>query len=431
MSKFILVSPLLFIAFPAFAYLDPGSGNALVYLLVSLFGAVIYFLKSVFYRVFGFLRGEKSETRKNDEIVIFSEGRNYWLTFKPILEELINRNIPFTYLSMDVLDPALTIDHPCMHSQYVGENTSGFSRVAHAEGLIMLSTTPNIGTKGFPLPRPKKISCLVHIWHSVSDTSFYHIGALDKYDVALTVGECFIPSIRYIEEKRHLKAKEVISVGLPYLDELKANLNNNSQTDKSSTSKKTILIAPSWGDKNCLAIYGYDFIKELATKGFYLIIRPHPQSLIVEKKFIENIKKDLSKFPNISFDFDIDGSKSMQKADLLVSDKSSIRFDFAFLYEKPVLTLDIPLHDLNAYEASILDELWEETHSERLGMRITLEHKNNIVNAIQETLLITPQDIRSFRLETVSNWGHSSKEIVDWTLTKIQKLKSSNTVLVK
>ena len=218
MSKLLIVSPLLLIAFPAFAYLDPGSGNALVYLLVSLFGAVSYFLKSAFYRVLSLIKGEKFEAVKDDDIVIFSEGKSYWLTFKPIVEEFIRRGIPFTYLSMDVRDPALTIEHNCMHSRYVGDGASGFSKVAHSKAWLMLSTTPNIGTNGFPLPRPKNIKCLAHIWHSVCDTGFYHIGALDNYDVALTVGDCFIPSVKLVEEKRSLKTKEIVSVGLPYLD---------------------------------------------------------------------------------------------------------------------------------------------------------------------------------------------------------------------
>lgn len=421
MSKLILVSPLLFIAFPAFAYLDPGSGNALVYLLVSLFGAVTYFLKSAFYRVLGFLRGEKFEAHKNDEIVIFSEGKSYWLTFKPITEEFIKRNIPFTYLTMDVRDPALTIDHPNMHSRYVGESNSGFSKVAHASGLVMLSTTPNIGTTGFPLPRPQKIKCLAHIWHSVCDTSFYLLGSLDHYDAALTVGDCFIPSIRSVEEKQHLNPKEILSVGLPYLDELKKKLNSGG--NYASNNEKTILIAPSWGSKNCLIVYGVQFIKQLANLKYRIIIRPHPQSLKVEKEFIQTIQSELKDFDNILFDFDIDGSESMRQADLLISDKSSIRFDFAFLYEKPVLTLDIPLKDLSVYEASIVGQLWEESHSEQLGIRLTPDQKSEIVIAVKKALDITPQDIRSFRESTIQNWGHSAEAIADWTLNKVKELR--------
>ena len=62
----------------AWAYLDPGSGNALLYLLISLFGAVTYFVKSFFYRCLSFIKGEKIEVKADDDLMIFSEGKNYW-----------------------------------------------------------------------------------------------------------------------------------------------------------------------------------------------------------------------------------------------------------------------------------------------------------------------------------------------------------------
>lgn len=90
------------------AYLDPGSGNALIYLLFSLVGAVTYFVKSSFYKFLGIFNknyaGEASGEKIHSEVAIFSEDKSYWLTFKPIVEELIKREIHFSYLSMDVED---------------------------------------------------------------------------------------------------------------------------------------------------------------------------------------------------------------------------------------------------------------------------------------------------------------------------------------
>ena len=41
-SLYILFCICFFIFSTAYAYLDPGTGNALVYVVISLFGAVIY-----------------------------------------------------------------------------------------------------------------------------------------------------------------------------------------------------------------------------------------------------------------------------------------------------------------------------------------------------------------------------------------------------
>ena len=406
----------------AFAYLDPGSGNALVYLVISLFGAITYFLKTAFYKVLSFIKGEKYEQKVDDNIVIFSEGKNYWLTFKPVIEALIERKVPFTYLTMDVEDPALTIENDHMHSKYVGEGSVGFSRVAHRSALVMLSTTPNMGCPGFPLPRPQNVKCLAHIWHSVCDTGFYHMGALDHYDAALVVGDWTKSSIRKIEELRRLKQKEIVAVGLPYLDELSYSVKSSTKENE----KKTILVAPSWGPKSCLAVYGTEFLAELAKQNYEVIVRPHPQSLKVEKDFIDEIQETLENVDGVYFDFAVSGADSMAKADLLISDKSSIRFDFAFLYEKPVLTLDIPLANLDIYEASLLDGLWEETQSDKIGKRLTIENKEKILSAVQETICMQPADIRSVRESTIANWQCSGKAIAEWTISKIAELKNKS-----
>lgn len=255
-TKIFVCIPLFLIALPCSAYLDPGSGNALIALLVSLSGAIVFFFKTVFYKVKKCLRGELSEKQENvhiSGISLFSEGRNYWLTYKPIIEELIRREIPFNYYTVDMEDPALTIDHPLMESKFLGEGQAGLTRLQGIRAKILLTTTPNIGTNGFPLKRPKNVTKLVHIWHSVCDTSFYHKGALDHYDVALTVADWVEDNIRIIEKARNLKKKEVLAVGLPYFDELLKKVKTEKVTLQKS-NKKVVLIAPSWGNKNCLKL---------------------------------------------------------------------------------------------------------------------------------------------------------------------------------
>ena len=78
----------------AYAYLDPGTGNALIYVALSLIGAVFYFVKGFFYKIIK-RKEEQSETlsdskktEKHHSIVLFNEGKSYWNTFKPVIEKL-------------------------------------------------------------------------------------------------------------------------------------------------------------------------------------------------------------------------------------------------------------------------------------------------------------------------------------------------------
>ena len=49
-AAYVFLISVFLIPSTAYAYLDPGTGNALVYVFLSLLGAVFYFLKGVFYR---------------------------------------------------------------------------------------------------------------------------------------------------------------------------------------------------------------------------------------------------------------------------------------------------------------------------------------------------------------------------------------------
>ena len=318
-----------FVPSTVYAYLDPGTGNVLVYVFVSLFGMVIYSLKGLFYRIVG----EKEETKTNgktngfgNEIVIFSEGKAYWNTFKPIVKALLDKKAYFSYYTMDVDDPCLTIDNPYIRNRYIGNGNMAFSKIGHLKAKVMLSTTPNIGSEGYPIPRSK-----------------------------------------------NTPAKELYPAGLPYLDELALR---KEQTEQEIVEKKSdkpvVLVAPSWGIKGCLTQYGYHFIELLARAGFNIIIRPHPQSLKVEKALLDTIQKALKAYDNISWDYEVDGTASMKAADILISDTSAVRVDFLFIYQKPIITLEMPYGDMQEFEWVDLKESWMEQALATMGYTIKM-----------------------------------------------------------
>lgn len=406
-----------------FAYLDPGSGNALICLILSLAGAAVYFVKSLFYRLIGFFTGKKvnRQTEVVPDLVIFSEGKTYFLTFKGIIEELIARKIHFTYLSMDVLDPALEIDSEYMHSKYVGEGAIGFSRIEQCAGRILLATTPNIGCPGYPLRRPRGIRLMVHVCHSVCDLTYLKVGSLDHYDVSFDLGPWMEPRTRIVEKKRNLTPHRCFPIGLPYMDELirehqqvKARVSEREQDEDKEAPKPCILIAPSWGAKNSLKIFGSKFIDELLRLNYQVILRPHPQSFKFDEKFYEELRERLNKAPNFHYDTAISGTESMSKADLLISDVSGFRFDFAFIYGKPVLTLKVPAQDLSSFEASVIGSVWEEAYEGRLGAVLTQKHGGDILTYVEKLL---KQDFsesdRALYDELIFNHGTSAKAAVD------------------
>jgi hypothetical protein len=403
---------IILLSFPstAYAYLDPGTGNILAYLVIGLFGAIAYSLKNVFWSIFG-KKPKGDQAIDHEAISIFSEGRNYWNTFKPIVTALIDMEQPFSYYSMDIHDPGLAIHNRFMRSKYVGKEGAAFARIEHARSKVMLSTTPNIGAPGFPLKRPKHVDVLVHVCHSVDAVPWYKKGSLDNYDAVMLTGDFMEAGIRCLERARGLKEKDLIPAGLPYLDELKSNMSDPLPP----TDGKTVLIAPSWGEKGCLSTYGESFIKNLAQAGFNVILRPHPQSWKSEKEMLDGIKKATESFSNVEWDTAPDGSPSFERADILISDTSNVRFDFALLYERPVITLKIPLSDLGTFEISDMESIWSSEAELIIGSIVTEDQIADIAPIVRNILAnSTKKNLETFRNASIHNFGSSGKTIAEY-----------------
>lgn len=392
-----------------FAYLDPGSGSALVGTIVAVAGAAVFSLKSLFYRIVG---AKKQADASDQDMAIFSEGRNYWGTFREIVEELIARRIHFAYYTTDLHDPALCIDSEYMHARlFDARKAASYPKLARIRAKLLLATTPNIGTPGYPLARPAGVGKLVHVFHAFADISAYHIGSLDEYDVVLSVGPQQEKPIREVEKARGLRHKTIIPVGLPYFD---AQFHALTGQEAGHDDRRTILVGPSWGAKGLLREYGTAFICDLARAGYDVIVRPHPQSYIAEPDFIRKCQAETAACTNVVWDSETVGTAAMLASDLLISDTSSIRFDYAFLYGKPVVTLDIPHEKQLEYEGQFMSEIWTDSAARRLGRVLTHADIGSIVPIVGDVLASGAADVKRFRDETIANLGTSAKAVVDF-----------------
>jgi hypothetical protein len=400
----------------AFAYLDPGSGAVLINLLIAGIAALIYALKGLFFRLIG-----KDQVPKPQavmvELALFSEGSAYLHTFQPLAEALIIAEIHFAYYSLEIEDPLLRLDNPFCHNRFLGNGAMGRFRANNIPEPIVLSTTPNISCPGYPIKRSPKTQTLIHVFHSMVDIAMYRKGSLDHYDTVILPGEKHIPSVREIERKRGLKPKQLLSLGTPYLD----SLLQEKQSTRQIAQENCILVASSWGDKGLLKQYGIAPFIALAEHGYQVILRPHPHSLKHEPEFIKDLQKHSAALPGIEWDTQLSPVESMSKAKLLISDTSSVRFDFAFIYEKPVLTLEIPVSAMPGFERDDLGAIWSDQAVYEIG---TVLCKSEVQDGLEAAVKQTLRDfdsarIKAFRQTMVANFGCAAERIVE-SLREVQ-----------
>ena len=141
----------------------------------------------------------------------------------------------------------------------------------------------------------------------------------------------------------------------------------------------------------------------------------------VEGEFLKKLQNEFKYTSSLEFDFNPDATDSMMKSDLMISDKSGVRFDYALIYEKPVLTLDVPATSLDEYEAILLGRLWGEDEAKLIGVKLQPNQKDQIMDAIEKTLMFKPENIKKLRESVLVNYGTSADRIVDWISYEISE----------
>lgn len=362
-------------------YIDPGTGSMLFSVLIGLVTAVFFSAKALIIKLkFLFSNGGMKAKRESENIAIYSEGKQYWNVFKPILDELEKRKVKAKFYTSSKDDFVFNQNYEYIESEYIGEGNKAFFRLMFVEAQICLMTTPGLDV--YQLKRSKGIKHYSHILHAVDDATNYRLFGLDFFDSVLLSGEYQKEGIRELEEKRGIKEKELVVIGSTYLDELNNKIKN---LPPRQNNRKTILLAPSWGEEGMLKKYGKKLLEKFINTDWHVIIRPHPQSLKVESETIAELQ-EYTKDKNFEWDFEVDNIHSLSNSDIMITDFSGIMFDYAFLFNKPFLYINQNFNP-EIYDFSDCDkESWKFRTAREIGIELTLDNIENINSLIEEAL---------------------------------------------
>lgn len=407
----------------AFAYLDPGTGSMLLSVIVGMVSSGYFFVRklpSLIRATFFKLSGNKEDLR-NNSIVFYAESKSYWSTFKPVLEALAKKKTKVTYLTSDENDPVFKSGwDEWVNAKFIGKGQSAYTALGFLEADVFALTTPGIDV--LQIRRSPGVKKYVHIVHAVGDIHTYKLYSFDYYDAFFCSGIGQQKSLRALEAIRKTKPKELPLLGCPYMDLFVDRLKEVGEPDAN-----TVLLAPTWGRNGLLTRTGSLIPKLLAQAGYHVILRPHPQSFISDKEVIEQLQQELQDIDNIEWDRNPDGFKSLSRAKLMISDVSSVIFDFAFVFLRPVITVgNGPLKE--GFEAwKVPHDAWDTDAFNTLGKRILPGHENEIVLAVKE-LLNRHEDMRSrieeIREANVVNFGHAGEPIAQALIDMAASVKS-------
>ena len=408
-SGYMLLVFLAFLPQPLAAYLDPGTGSMLFSALVGLVSTLYFTLRSsavtLRLKLAGLLLGRNKTTMATqpaNNIVFFSEGRQYWNCFSPILQELETRQIRAIYWTMDPEDPGLDPTSQTINSQgfkyietrFIGKGYTAFAQMNALKADICIMTTPGLDV--LQIRRSKKVKHYSHIIHALDDLTTYRVFGTDYFDSVLLSGEHQIEALEGLEAVRNIAKKQKYIIGCTYLDVLQQKLDlrtkqktqdhipphfltdrqnekrNEDNFNKNNFNKDAfcVLVAPSWGPNGLLAKYGTELLFPLLEAGYQLIVRPHPQSRISEADLLSNLQQQLSPYTHqFHWDFEQDNIHALLTSDVMISDFSSVIYDYVILMQKPAFIAEFTFN-YDGYDAMDLlpREPWTISAAREVGI---------------------------------------------------------------
>lgn len=280
------------------------------------------------------------------KIVFYSEKNGFYKYYKNIIEEIIRRtNIVIHYITSDPKDEVFEMESEQFKPYYIGENRM-IVLMMKMETDIMVMTTPDL--ENFQLKRSyvKKDIEYIYIPHDVNSSNLtFHKNALDHFDTIFTSGPQNKDELAEREEKFGLPRKNLVEWGSSVIDNM-TDAYREMVKEELEKSRKTVLIAPSWQKDNILDSCIEQMLDQLIKTDYEIIVRPHPQYV---RHFEGRIDALAEKYKNfgVIFQKDFSSNKTVYMADLLITDWSSISFEYAFSTLKPVLFVDTPMKVVN------------------------------------------------------------------------------------
>lgn len=403
-------------------YIDPGTGSMLFSILIGAAATLFFLGKAAILKLkllFSAKKNGVSTTADSNfkNYVIYNEGLQYWNVFKPVCDEFEKRQIELTYYTSAQNDPCFEQNYKFVKPEFIGEGNMAFVKLNMLSAGVILMTTP--GLQVYQLKRSKKVKHYAHVLHAASDATMYRLFGIDYFDSVLLSGDYQKNDIITLEKQRDIKAKELVTVGCPYLD----TLNDKIQSiQKEENHNFTVLVSPSWGKSSLLTKYGEKLLDPLVKTNWNIIIRPHPQSKKSEPEILKRLEEMYKNCTNVSWDYERDNIYSMKKSDIMISDFSGIIYDYTFLCDKPVIYVNANL-DLRPYDAYDIDggkNIWQFKTLKEIGIELDDSNFEDIESIIKNAT--DSADLAEKRKKAKQEaWMHQSeagKNIVEFMIQK-------------
>lgn len=379
-------------------------------------------------------RREREDYRRffsvaNKHVVFYSEGSGFYKYFQRLIKYLLSHsNLIIHYITSDPDDQIFRIadQEPRIRAYYIGEKKL-ITLMMKMDADIVIMTMPDLENYHIKRSYVKQDVEYIMMFHGCTSTHMVlRERALDHYDTHFCVGPYQVKEIRYTEEKYKLPAKNLIVTGYGLIEDL---VESYEKMDKKNNDNPQILIAPSYQADNILDSCIDGLLNVLFDRGYHIIVRPHPQYIRRAPQKIEAFRKKYQKEleENVfEFQTDFSSSETVYQSDIVITDWSTISYEFSFTTLKPTLFINTPMKVINPHYTEYPMPPLDITLRSRIGQELELDRidkAGEIVSDMLEHQDKYTQMIRDTRNDLMPEFGHSAEIGGHYILTQLMKKK--------
>lgn len=368
----------------------------------------------------------KGKTLEEMKLMFYSEQSGFYKYFENIINALLEKSDEdIYYVTSDPNDKIFQCGNDRIKPYYVSGNQL-IALMMKLECQMVVMTTPDLEKYHIKRSKVRKDIEYIFVDHACTGINLtYRTGALDYFDTIFIVSKIYGMEIREIEKLRNTRRKRIVKVGYGLIDNMIAAYD---AMEKVENEKPTILIAPSWQYDNILDSCLDKILGSLVCGKYKVIVRPHPQYI---RRFPLQMESIIEKYrdqfgPDFMIETDFSSNVTVYTADLVITDWSSIAYEFSFTTGKPTLFVNTEMKVVNKDYDKIKQKPFDITGREQVGKSIRKEETGDIAAVVDE--LLREQDswkerILDLRSRYFYNLGHSGEAAADYIIGRLSGKK--------
>ena len=360
----------------------------------------------------------------NKHLVFYSESNGFYKYFKGIIEYLLEHtNITIHYITSDYNDNIFKMaeENNQIKAYYIDQKKL-ITLMMKMDADVVVMTMPdleNYHIKRSYIRKDIKYIFIPHGIDSINLTQRYK--SINAYDIFFACGKYQRLEAEKTYELFNLDRK-VYNWGYSLLDDMIAEYEKSKKSKKSKT--KQILIAPSWQKDNICDLCLEELLDSLKKENNYEItVRPHPQEVRHMKEKFEALKEKYKGNKNIVIQTDFSANNTIFNADILITDWSSIGYEYAYTTKKPVIFIDTPMKIMNPNYKDIDVEPINIWSRNIIGKSLRTDQLNDINKVIKDFLNNGDKyekKINEMLHDSIYNLGNSAEKGANYIIECIQ-----------